>query len=320
MLSRHFFREKVLQTLYAYTISENSDLVVVEKNMLSAIDRLYDLYIYQLSVVPELIDTVNRLLEDASQKYFPEESERVANEKFVNNRISTALISNGDFKKKRERLKINWAGERDIFKTIYNSFKTKEIYKTYLQKEEHSFEDDRQILSELFKYAINYPALVDKFIEKNLYWEDDFFQIAQLSYNTLRSIEDSFDEYAALPEFFDGNEDGKSNEDRRFMIDLLRKAVLHDEKLTEMIKKRISKWEYERIAVMDIILVKMAIVEFLYFPSIPVKVTINEYIELSKEFSTEKSKTFVNAILDKVVVDLKEDGLLKKAGRGLING
>ncbi|MDL2315446.1 transcription antitermination factor NusB, partial [Bacteroidales bacterium OttesenSCG-928-C19] len=252
---------------------------------------------------------------DASQKYFPEASEQMANEKFVKNEVVSLLVSNGDFKKKKERLKINWADIRDIFRTIYSSFKAQDSYKSYLQKETPSFEDDRQVVSELFKYTINYPALVDKFIEKNLFWEDDFFQIAQLSYNTLRSLEESFDEYSELPEFFK-----KDDEDKLFMIDLFRKTILHEDKLTELIKRRISNWEYERIAVMDIILVKMAIVEFMYFPSIPVKVTINEYIELSKEFSTEKSKTFVNAILDKIVVDLKEEGLLKKTGRGLING
>lgn len=315
MLSRHFLREKVLQSLYAYYLDEDADMLTFEKNMLKAIDGLYNLFIYQLSLIPELANIISQQIENSDLKYFPTDEEKKSDMKLFNDVLFSKLVLNRDLKRKCEILKVNWRNEQDVIKAIYKHFKTQKSYEDYISIENPSLVDSKRLMSSLFKFAVNYPALVDKFIERNLYWEDDFFQVAQMSLNAICSVDDSFDEDTLLPTFFSE----KNIEDREFIVELFRKTILNDHDLTEIIKNRISKWEYDRIALIDIILVKMAIVEFLYFSSIPVKVTINEYIELSKEFSTEKSKTFINAILDRIVVDLKDDGLLKKAGRGLIN-
>ena len=317
MLSRHFYREKVLQSLYAYFVANNGEIQEFEKGVQKAIDRLHDLYIYQLSIISETVDVVEQKIEDAQQKHFPTQKEINDDTRFIQNKVIQFFSTNVDLKKKCEYLKINWAEEKEIFKTIYNQFKEQSAFEEYIALEKPTFEEDRKIASKFFKAAVNYPALFDKFVEKNLYWEDDFYQIAQLSYNTIRSIDESLDESIILSGFFDKSSD-KVNDDKQFAVELFRKTVLNEDKLTDLIRKRIANWEYERIAMIDIILVKMAIAELMNFPSIPVKVTINEYIELSKEYSTEKSKTFVNAILDKIVIDLKEEGVLKKAGRGLL--
>ena len=317
MLSRHFYREKVLQSLYANFVANNGEIQEFEKGVLKAIDRLHDLYIYQLSIISETVDVVEQKIEDAQQKHFPTQKEINDDTRFIQNKVIQFFSTNVDLKKKCEYLKINWAEEKEIFKTIYNQFKEQSAFEEYIALEKPTFEEDRKIAGKFFKAAVNYPALFDKFVEKNLYWEDDFYQIAQLSYNTIRSIDESLDESIIHSGFFDKSSD-KVNDDKQFAVELFRKTVLNEDKLTDLIRKRIANWEYERIAMIDIILVKMAIAELMNFPSIPVKVTINEYIELSKEYSTEKSKTFVNAILDKIVIDLKEEGVLKKAGRGLL--
>ncbi len=318
MLSRHFLRAKVLQSLYMYSVSKSDDLPRAETGMLKNIDSLYDLYIYQLSTLTEVIQTVELIIQEGKQKFFPTEEEKNPNLRFVENKVGLALSSNKDFIKKVEKLKINWAQERDIFRSVFNLFRNTGNYHSYMSKESVSFDDEKKIMLALFKELMNFEPLQALLIEKNLLWEDDFFQIAQLTYKTIKDFDENFCETSPLPHFFEKNEETNSNDDKDFIVDLLRKTILHSKELEPLIEKRIQNWDFDRIAQIDILIVKMALVEFMYFSSIPTKVTLNEYVELSKEFSTEKSKLFVNGILDRLLIDLKADGKLKKTGRGLM--
>mgnify|MGYP003548735721 CR=1 FL=1 len=184
--------------------------------------------------------------------------------------------------------------------------------------EKVDFDQDKAIVLSLFKHLMNYDPLVDVFYDRNLFWEDDFYQIAQYNYGLLKSFDEEFSAASVFPRVFD-----KRNEQEVEACDfasvLLKKTILSFNENTEIIKQNLKEWEYERVALMDILIIKMAITELVTFSSIPEKVTINECIELSKEYSTDKSKLFVNGILDKIYNELRSQGKIKKSGRGLID-
>ena len=187
-----------------------------------------------------------------------------------------------------------------------------------MEAESVDFKADKDLVLSLYKYILNYEALADVFVERNLLWEDDYFQIAQYTYAGLKSMDENFSVDSPFQLPYDKRNE-QEVQDCDFAIELLKKTILLFDKNTEVIKQNLKQWEYDRVAMMDIIILKMAITEFTNFPSIPEKVTINEYIELSIEYSTDKSKLFINGILDKMHVELRSQGLIKKSGRGLLD-
>lgn len=318
MLSRHFLRSKVLQALYAHTISESDDLNVIEKNFFHNIARLNDLGITQLSTLLYFFDFSKKSLEEAKAKFRPSEEDINPNMRFVENRFLVELSNNYELKKSIEYLKINWANYNDVFRNVYNSFRATEVYKNYMAVEKVDFDQDKAIVLSLFKHLMNYDPLVDVFYDRNLFWEDDFYQIAQHNYNILKGLDDTFSAASQFPLIYDERNEVEV-EACKFASELLKNTILSFEENTEIIKQNLKEWEYERVAIMDTIILKMAITELVSFPSIPEKVTINECIELSKEYSTDKSKLFVNGILDKIHNELRSQGRIKKTGRGLID-
>ena len=171
----------------------------------------------------------------------------------------------------------------------------------------------------LFRFLMNREAVVTAMGERSLLWEDDFEQIAQYNFMMLKTLdEQTFDEAMQWPVMYDKRVE-KDEADMEFARLLLRETMLHRSEGDEMIKARLQGWEFERVALMDVLLINMAIAELTACPSIPEKVTVDEYIELSKEFSSERSKLFINGILDKLVLELRSQGRIKKSGRGLLN-
>ena len=318
MLSRHFLRTKVLQSLYAYTVSGSGDLGVIEKNFIHNIERLNDLGVTQVSTLLYFFDVAKKSIEDAKTKFRPTKEEMSPNMRLVENRFVLQLSNNYEFKKACERLKINWVDYNNIFRNIYAGFKTTSVYKDYMEAESVDFKADKDLVLSLYKYILNYEALADVFVERNLLWEDDYFQIAQYTYAGLKSMDENFSVDSPFQLPYDKRNE-QEVQDCDFAIELLKKTILLFDKNTEVIKQNLKQWEYDRVAMMDIIILKMAITEFTNFPSIPEKVTINEYIELSIEYSTDKSKLFINGILDKMHVELRSQGLIKKSGRGLLD-
>ncbi len=318
MLSRHFLRSKVLQSLYAYTISESDDLNVIEKNFFHNIERLNDLGITQLSTLLYFFDFSKKSMEEAKAKFRPSKEEINPNMRFVENKFLIELSNNYELKKNIEQLKVNWANHNDFFRTLYNTFRATENYKKYMAADEVDFKADKDIVLYLFKHIMSYEALADVFYERNLFWEDDFYQIAQHNYNILKGFDETFSTASEFPLIYD-----KRNEQEveacDFAAVLLKKTILSFDESTKIIKHNLKEWEYERVAIMDILIIKMAITELVTFPSIPEKVTINECIELSKEYSTDKSKLFINGILDKIYNELRSQGRIRKSGRGLID-
>lgn len=309
MLSRHFLRVKVLQSLYAYKVSGELSLDIAEKELYKSISETYDLEIYLYSSLLEIRDIAENQIEEAKGKFFPTEEDLNPNMRFVNNALLKQLSDNAELVKAIEKLKINWFEQRDLLKKIFNRFKASESYKTYMAKETVNYEDEKKIIVQMLKnYLLKNESFLDYLAELKLYWESDF-QFVGLSFlKFLKEFKETDTSCKSLIKSYDFSE----KEAKEFALDLFRKCVSHYDEFDELFKKRIENWDMDRLAFIDIIIIKMGLVELVYCPEIPIRVTLNEYIEMAKEFSTDRSKLFVNGLLDKFLVDLRAAGKIRK--------
>ncbi|MFC2100437.1 transcription antitermination factor NusB [Bacteroidota bacterium] len=318
MLNRRLLRIKVLQALYAFFQSGDDRVDISEKNLIHSIEKIYELYIYQLSLFLEVVNFARNRSKEAKTKYFPSDEELNPNTKFINNPIIHKLENNLELKEKIDYFKISWVEEKDMIRRIYLSIQDSREYKEYIESEEQSFHEDREFVIKLFKKSISRsPSLHYYYEEKNIFWAEDFHTVTILILKTFNAIDEHWDENAKLPSLYKMNDQGV-NEDKEFIKMLLRKAIIRNKEYKESIAERAKNWDIERIAVIDFIIIIMAICEFVDFTSIPVKVTMNEYIEISKLYSTPKSKIFINGILDKLLADFKTEKKIVKMGRGLM--
>jgi len=319
MLSRRHLRIKVLQALYAFTVSLNDRLDLGEKELLRSLDKLYEIYIYQLSLVIEIVNFARKRLEENKLKFFPTEDDLNPSSRFINNQFYEKLLSNADFQNYIQKFRINWSDQEDMIRKLMAEIRESKEYKDYMTAENCSFEDDKEIFIKIFKKILAKSEILEyHFEDKSIYWSDDFHPSNLLAIKTIKSWEPSWGDQVKMPLFFKDGGSKKVDEDKEFIINLFRKSILKGKEYDKIIDDKVKNWEMDRIAIMDILLIKMALVEILESPSIPIKVTLNEYIELAKSYSTPKSKIFVNGILDKLIVDLKDQKKIKKTGRGLI--
>lgn len=314
MLNRRHLRIKVLQTLYAFTQSNNSNLVAGEKELLHGVDKMYDLYIYYLTMFDSFTHFAELKMEEAKRKRFAKEEDLNPNLKFINNRFIALLKENYAIKDASITTKINWSGdvEQDVLKKLYNSFTQNEIYTDYMESEEQSFEEDKNFIVKLFRKEIcNFELLLHFFEEKSIYWQDDIDLVCSMVIKTLKTFKSPEDiSKDILPLYKDDEED--------FIKELFRKGLKNLDDNYTIIADHTRNWESDRIALMDRLLMNLAITEAQAFPYIPTNVTLNEYIEISKFYSTPKSNSFINGILDKIFTQMQKDGSIKKIGRGLI--
>jgi transcription antitermination protein NusB len=319
MLSRRHLRIKVMQALYAYFQSESNDLNLSEKGLVSAINSIYDLYIYLMSALLEVNDFARNRMEEGRQKFLPTSDEINPNTRFIDNQLLLQFDINKDLRKNINRLKINWSDHQEIFRKIFTSFRDSDAYQKYMGASAVSYRDDKEILMYLLgEVMLDNEAFISIFEEKNINWADDIDTSAMMIAKTIKKWDASFDEFKELPPLMVSPDEEGDDLINDFVLKLFRKTIIRSSQSAALISERAQNWEIDRIAVLDVILIKMALTEFLEFSSIPVKVTINEYIEISKEYSTPRSKQFINGILDKLVSDLKAEGVLKKTGRGLL--
>lgn len=309
MLSRHFLRVKVLQSLYAYIVTENSSLDIAEKELDKSISETYDLEVYLFSSLLEMRDIAENQIEDAKGKFFPTEEEKNPNMRFVNNELLHQLSENTELTKAIEKLKINWSDQRDLLKRILNKFKASNSYKDYMSKEEITYDDDKKAVIQLLKnYLLKNESFLDYLAELKLYWESDFQYVGLSFLKFLKEFKQSDSASKSITKSFGFDE----KEIRDFALDLFRKCISHYDEFDSMFDKHIENWDKERIAFMDTLIIKMGLVELIYCPEIPVRVTLNEYIEMAKEFSTERSNLFVNGLLDRFLIDLRAAGKIRK--------
>lgn len=317
MLNRRHLRIKVLQILYAYFQTEDRDGHRFEKELMRSIEKMYDMYLYYLLVFEEQTIFAERRIDERLNKVRPTQDDLNPNRKFANNQIFKHLALNTDLKRQSESHKINWVGavENDLMKKLFLHLTETEIYQEYMSNGVHSFEDDKQFAVNIFKTEIaNFELLHDFFENQSIYWIDDIDLVCSMVLKTIKLIPENGSINAPILTLYKDEAD-----ERAFTETLFRKTIQDDLKNDVLIQELTENWELDRIAKMDIILLKMALTEFTAMTSVPKKVTLNEYIEISKFYSTPKSQQFINGILDKAVALLDKDGKVKKTGRGLIN-
>jgi transcription antitermination protein NusB len=319
MLGRRQYRIKVFQALYSWFQGGEPKLDLAEKNLFQSIDKIRELYFIQLSFLLEVVEFYRRRSEDARHKFYPTEEELNPNPKFLQNRVINMLITNKDLARQATYYKISWTEEQEMVRKIFQKIRTSKILQEYLDSGVDSFEEDLEVVWKIFrKYIEKSQELRFYCEERSIFWYDDFDTAAGFVLKTIKLIPPTFTENDDLTLLFGKTDPEEIAEDRKYIRELFHKTINHSEEFEKLIETRTRNWELDRIAITDIIVLKMALAEFIHFPSIPVKVTMNEYIEVSKHFSTPKSKLFVNGILDKLVEDLNHDKKIKKTGRGLM--
>ena len=311
MLNRRHLRIKVLQAIYAMHQSGSDDLVKEEKFMLTSAENILDLYLLLLSSLTELRKKEEEFLEISSKKHLATAEEKNPNKKFINNKVLLLLSNNKYLDEALQSRKIqDWKKNDDAILLLLQEIKNSKIYQDYLQSTQTSFEDDRNFIANLYENVIaTSTSLYDYIEDQKLTWIDDLPVVNTKILKDLRSMPEG---NLRMPSIY------KDLEDKDFAIDLLRKTLLNEKKFAEEYNGKTIGWDVDRVAEIDGIILKMAICEFLKFPSIPVKVTINEYLEISKEYSTPRSSIFINGILDNLSKEFKENNRLKKTGRGLL--
>ena len=313
MISRRIIRTKVLQILYAYYASEERSINNSEKELFFCIHKSYDLYHYLMSLLVEIADYAESRIEIKRNKHQPTPEELNPNTKFIDNQLIKQLRENRVLRAYIEKQKLSWANNPELIKELYLIIQESDFYKQYMETSGHSYTEDRKFAEKVFNNVfLVSEELYQVLEEQSIYWNDDVDFVISVIIKTLKKFtENSSTSLALMPLF-------KDEDDREFAKDLFRKAIINHDELQALVKSHSNNWDLERIAFMDILIMQLAITEFLYFPSIPTKVTMNEYIELSKFYSTEKSRNFINGILDKTLKDLKKEDKVQKAGRGLI--
>ncbi len=315
MLNRRHLRVKVLQSLYAYHQSDVRDLKVHEKNLLQSIDKVFEMYIWMLSLISEVVAYAEIDATERANKHLPTADDLNANLKILTNRFVLSLNENKEYLAAIKKYKVSWSFEPELAKTLFTILKSSLEYADYLQKTGDTIQTDKDIIKFIFKKVILKSSLADQVFEDMfIVWPVDKDVLQALIAKTFKNFA-SDDDYSKnhLAEIT-----GNWAEDKEFIINLFQNTIRYDEEFQELIGAKTQNWEPERIAMMDTLLMKMALAEFLKFNSIPVKVTINEYLEISKEFSTPKSNSFINGILDKILIELKAQNKIVKIGRGLI--
>jgi transcription antitermination protein NusB len=319
MVGRRYYRIKVLLALYAWFQGGEHRMEVAEKSLLQGIDKFYELYYLLFSFYIEITEFYSRRTEDAKSKFLPTEEELNPNKKFLENRLLSLILVNKDLQKQFNRYRFSWTEEQNMIRNVFLKIRNSKDLKVYLNSENSSFKEDKEIVYKIFKKFIARSAELQFYCEeRSIHWNNDFELAALFIQKTIQLIPEDFKEDSLLSSLLDKDEDNDPADDQRFILDLFRKTIFHSEEFEKMIEVKTNNWEIDRIALTDIILIKMALTEIIHFPTIPIKVTLNEYIDISKSYSTPKSKLFINGILDKLTIELNQEKKIRKTGRGLI--
>jgi N utilization substance protein B len=312
MVNRRHIRIKVMQSIYAVLQSKSDNLPKEEKFLLFNIKKATDLYVLQLLLMVEVRNLALEHIEIKKKKYLATDEDRNPNLKFINNSVINAINESPEIIEYAAKTKLmKWSDNREYVRIILDDMIQSAEYKAYTKSKTSNFSEDQAFVMEFFKKILApNEKLFDYYESLNLSWVDDYPLINTTVLKVLKQLKEG--EFLSLKQL------EVKKDDEEFLIDLFRKAVLHQQEFTPEIDDKTPNWDTERIADMDMILIKMALTEFLYFPSIPTKVTINEYIEIAKDYSTRKSSYFINGVLDKLLKDYNKSGRLNKIGRGLL--
>ncbi len=315
MLSRRFLRIKAFQGLYSYFQSEDKNMKNLESETFLSLERMHDLYLLLLTIGRELTHLSELKIEDGRKKRLPSEEDLSPNTKFIDNKIFSLLVENTSLNKQLKDKKLSWSNDRELMIKFNAFLREHNVFKQHMLTKSSTFEEDQQFVVDLYKKVIpEFDLLISELQDKSIFWGYDEidFVLSMVIKSIKRFSPTSTSSEKILPLYRD------KIEDKQFVKELLTKVVVNDKVNGTLIAAKTKNWDVDRIAMVDILLMKMALTELLHFKSVPVKVTLNEYIELSKWYSTPKSKVFLNGVLDKLVIELKEKGEMKKIGRGLL--
>lgn len=315
MFNRRFLRVKIFQALYAYFQSNEKSISKHLKELHHSIDRTFDLVLYLLLLPNELKQKGELRIEEASKKELPTEEDLNPNRKFVDNKVIKMLSESTKIQAYCKQRQISWDDQQETISRFYKLLRESKQYNTFMESDKNSYAQDRDMVISVIKDVLpKFDHFQQYFHDKSIYWdEEDFDYASVLVGNLIRKTTENkgIDEFLK-PAF--GDED-----DKNFVDELFKKAISMSDENEKLIISKTKNWDVDRIAFIDMILMKMAIAEIINFKMIPVKVSMNEYIDISKFFSSPKSGQFINGIVDKVVDELKEKKKFKKVGRGLMD-
>lgn len=313
MISRRQLRIKALQTLYAYYKAGGEDMDRSEKELHFNIEKAYTLYQYLLLLVIDLVLYAESRIELARNKRIPTQEDLYPNTRFIDNRFIGQLRNNDHLLKYVDSNKLNWANYPELIREIYNLLINSEDYNQYMTAGSNGYSEDKKLVTFIYTHLVFPNELLGSILEEqSIYWNDDLEFITSMIVKTIKKFKEEDGPDKPLMQLY------KNQEDHDFVVKLFRLTILHREEYVGYIKENTRNWDLERIAFMDILIMQMAIAELVGFPSIPTKVTLNEYLDISKFYSTSKSNVFINGVLDKVVMQMKEERKIVKTGRGLI--
>ncbi|MDJ0646107.1 MAG: transcription antitermination factor NusB [Flavobacteriaceae bacterium] len=312
MLNRRHIRIKVMQSIYALLQSKNDDLVKEEKFLHASIQKIEALYVLMLSMLIEVRQLAYEHIELRKKKYLATSEDKNPNRKFVENQVLKQLINSPFISQYIADNKLHhWKEHNEYVRVIWDEIKKSDRYENYINASELSFNEDKDFIIVIYKEIIApNEKLFDYLESENISWVDDIPLVNTFIVKKLTKLNKG--KTFNRPMLF------RDDDDRQFVSDLFKKTALHHNEFTEDIDEKTPNWDTDRIAELDLILMKMALTEFVYFPSIPTKVTINEYIEIAKDYSTTKSSFFINGVLDKLSKEYSEKGKIQKIGRGLL--
>ena len=319
MLNRRILRIKAFKVLYSSILSGNTSLSQAESQLDQACEATRDLYIYMLGIVSPLTRIARERIEAAKGKFNPTEEERNPNMKFADNALARLLDEDKDFQKVFSKKKYSWAQYDLLLKKLMTSIASKEYFAEYMASPERSLADDCRLFTRIFEEEFVDSEELEQILEdKSLYWNDDLAYALTWCCKTFKSFAKG-EGWSLLPlyqsEMLQGSE---VESDKYFVRKLLQASYAGYENYSAMVAEAVTGWEKERLFMTDMVLICMGLAEVSTFPTIPVKVTMNEYVEISKFYGTPKSRSFVNGLLDRLVQSMVNDGKIVKEGKGLM--
>ncbi len=307
MINRVLIRLKIVQIVYAYYQNGGKNIDTAEKELFYSLSKAYDLYNYLLLLIVAITQYANKKIELGKSKLLPTKEDLNPNIKFANNQFAIQLENNIQLLNFVSSKKKNWDNNEEIIKSLYNEIIESDIYKAYMKDEESSYAADREVWRKIYKTFICNNSELDSLLEEeSLYWNDDKEIVDTFVLKTIKRFDPANGaEQELLPEF-------KDEEDKDYAKELFRNTILNGELYRGLMNENTRNWEMKRLSFMDIIIMQIALAEITSIPNIPVNVTINEYLEISKLYSTPKSPSFINGMLDNIVNQLKKAGKLMK--------
>ena len=307
MINRVLIRLKIVQIVYAYYQNGGKNLDTAEKELFFSLSKAYDLYNYLLLLMVEVTKQANKRLNAAKNKLVPTKEELFPNTKFVENLFIAQLEVNKQLLEFSNNQKKTWENEADFVKTLCDKILESDIYKEYMDSETSSYEEDRELWRKLYKNIIFNNIELDQVLEdQSLYWNDDKEIVDTFVLKTIKRFDEKNGaKQELLPEF-------KDEEDQDFARRLFRRTILNADYYRHLISENTKNWDLDRVAFMDVVIMQIALAEILSFPNIPVSVSLNEYVEIAKLYSTPKSGGFINGTLDGIVNSLKKENKLTK--------